>query len=102
MKRLRRAERKRLLREKKNDEVRNKREPLNLKMRPDQLTQNVLSQGIVKVKRSLNVWMRTILDKSGKRKKKKTKEKIKMRELKNGRKEKTQGKTGLGLGNLGI
>ena len=64
-----------------------------------------VSQGSGKVResnRSLNVWMRTILDKSGKRKKKKTKEKIKMRELKNGRKEKTQGKTGLGLGNLGI
>ena len=44
--------------------------------------------------------MRTILDKSEKRKKKK--EKIKMRELKNGGKEKNQGKTGLGLGNLGI
>ena len=37
-----------------------------------------------------------------KKKEKKKKEKIKMRELKNGRKEKTQGKTGLGLGNLGI
>ena len=35
-------------------------------------------------------------------KKKKKKEKIKMRELKNGVKEKNQGKTGLDLGDLGI
>ena len=34
--------------------------------------------------------------------KKKKKEKIKMRELKNGGKEKNQGKTGLDLGDLGI
>ena len=88
MKRLRRAERKRLLREKKKDKDRNKREPLNLQMRADQLTENV--------------WMRTILDNSGKRKKKTKKEKIKMRELTNCGKEKNQGKTGLGLGNLRI
>ena len=49
------------------------------------------------------MWMRTILDNSDKRKKRKRKVKIKMRELKNGGKEKKiQGKTGLGLGNLGI
>ena len=44
--------------------------------------------------------MRTILDKSEKRKKKK--EKIKMKELKNGGKAKNQGKTGLDLGDSGI
>ena len=48
------------------------------------------------------MWMRTILDNSDKRKKRKRKVKIKMRELKNGGKEKNQGKIGLGLGNLGI
>ena len=42
------------------------------------------------------MWKRTILDKIYKKKKKK------MRELKIGGKEKNQGKTGLGLDNLGI